>query len=1078
MISGSKSGSTNFLGAAASAASGTAISAHLHEERLFFGEDLRVGVVVQGDGLHGALADAGPAALAGGRLDLGLLGLHVDDRHLVGADAHAREAGCALVLVALGDHAAGLDDGLGQDGGGPPRGGVGLADRLLDALGVVGGAAEEEALAGEVDGAQLDMSLEVEAVAGERHLEQFAELAATLGRNGRRGQHEQVERRLDVAPQVRVAVGDRHGTVGAHLRQAVVVVAREDDAELTRLGVVLLQQAEGADLLEPHVHRPPRVLLLEPDGVLDALLAAGARTVGVAVVERAGAEHEAHRLDVLEGRVVFLEHALQVEPGDHLLAFAEAVELGAVFARARGHHDDAVIDRRALAVLLLDDAREVADEAVEVGELGLEVDLDVGVVDELLLELLDELGGVVALDGVAELEHETAELVAALDEVRLVTHVAERVGGGHAGDAAADDHGRVRERHVDLEQRLEQAGAGDRHPHEVPRLVRGLGVLEGVYPARLVADVGHLEEERVEPGLAQGVLEDGLVGARRAARHHHAVELVLLDLLANQREAVAGARVQGVGGVFHAGQRLRVLGDVLDVDDPGDVAAAVADEDAHAWFLAGDVALGRELLVDRESAARIGQAGHDLGRGARGLGDRVGDVLGLAERADHEDALAAGGERLELVQLAEAVAVEGDAEVAGRLLRLARRLQADREHHHVVAALVQLAALVLPVDEQVVREGVFLDVAGPRTDELHALVQGALVEGVEALALGAHVHEEDLGLALGHVVDGEHGLLVGVHAAHAGAVLVLLVARAHALDEGALLGVRPVGRALDVADRRAGGAQHALVLERREHVGVPLVAVLALGAGVVQVEARRQHDGAHVEVHLLVALAVQQGAGPAGAHALHALGADSALQAALGLGDGLCFGVALAHLDPVTAALGAVVHRHLGAWLRGGPGEDLVVWLSLGERIAPEAHELLAAQVVVDAGGALASGGDRLDGGQRAGGGHVAAGEHGRMGGGQRIGLGLDRVPLDLDVVETLGEVVDERRRSWVEVRQGYTEEQAIAEAKRCLQCAVCSECMECVRACGPGALLHGERDKEMDLDVGAVVMATGYDPS
>jgi len=70
-----------------------------------------------------------------------------------------------------------------------------------------------------------------------------------------------------------------------------------------------------------------------------------------------------------------------------------------------------------------------------------------------------------------------------------------------------------------------------------------------------------------------------------------------------------------------------------------------------------------------------------------------------------------------------------------------------------------------------------------------------------------------------------------------------------------------------------------------------------------------------------------------------------------------------------------------------------------------------------------------------------------------------------------------ERRRSWVEVRQGFTEEQAIAEAKRCLQCAVCSECMECVRACGPGALLHGERDKEMDLDVGAVVMATGYDP-
>ncbi|MBE0529095.1 MAG: FAD-dependent oxidoreductase [Thermoleophilia bacterium] len=69
-----------------------------------------------------------------------------------------------------------------------------------------------------------------------------------------------------------------------------------------------------------------------------------------------------------------------------------------------------------------------------------------------------------------------------------------------------------------------------------------------------------------------------------------------------------------------------------------------------------------------------------------------------------------------------------------------------------------------------------------------------------------------------------------------------------------------------------------------------------------------------------------------------------------------------------------------------------------------------------------------------------------------------------------------ERRRNWVEVRKGYTEDQAIAEAKRCLQCAICSECMECVRACGPGALLHGERDEEFSVDVGAVVMATGFD--
>ncbi len=68
------------------------------------------------------------------------------------------------------------------------------------------------------------------------------------------------------------------------------------------------------------------------------------------------------------------------------------------------------------------------------------------------------------------------------------------------------------------------------------------------------------------------------------------------------------------------------------------------------------------------------------------------------------------------------------------------------------------------------------------------------------------------------------------------------------------------------------------------------------------------------------------------------------------------------------------------------------------------------------------------------------------------------------------------RKVTWDEVNTGFSEEQAVAEAKRCLDCAICSECMECVRACGPGALLHGERDKEMDLDVGAVVLATGFD--
>ena len=63
------------------------------------------------------------------------------------------------------------------------------------------------------------------------------------------------------------------------------------------------------------------------------------------------------------------------------------------------------------------------------------------------------------------------------------------------------------------------------------------------------------------------------------------------------------------------------------------------------------------------------------------------------------------------------------------------------------------------------------------------------------------------------------------------------------------------------------------------------------------------------------------------------------------------------------------------------------------------------------------------------------------------------------------------------EVELGLTEEQAMAEALRCLNCAVCSECRQCVEACQPKAIVHDMRDEVVELEVGAVVVATGFDP-
>ena len=69
---------------------------------------------------------------------------------------------------------------------------------------------------------------------------------------------------------------------------------------------------------------------------------------------------------------------------------------------------------------------------------------------------------------------------------------------------------------------------------------------------------------------------------------------------------------------------------------------------------------------------------------------------------------------------------------------------------------------------------------------------------------------------------------------------------------------------------------------------------------------------------------------------------------------------------------------------------------------------------------------------------------------------------------------MERRVRSFDEVEQAFSAEQAVAEANRCLVCGPCSECLACERACQTGAILHGEREVLTELEVGAVLQADG----
>jgi heterodisulfide reductase subunit A-like polyferredoxin len=70
----------------------------------------------------------------------------------------------------------------------------------------------------------------------------------------------------------------------------------------------------------------------------------------------------------------------------------------------------------------------------------------------------------------------------------------------------------------------------------------------------------------------------------------------------------------------------------------------------------------------------------------------------------------------------------------------------------------------------------------------------------------------------------------------------------------------------------------------------------------------------------------------------------------------------------------------------------------------------------------------------------------------------------------------DESRGSWKEVEITFTEQQAVEEAKRCLNCGICCECFECVKACQADAVDHEMEPQVVELTVGSVIAAPGFE--
>jgi heterodisulfide reductase subunit A-like polyferredoxin len=69
-----------------------------------------------------------------------------------------------------------------------------------------------------------------------------------------------------------------------------------------------------------------------------------------------------------------------------------------------------------------------------------------------------------------------------------------------------------------------------------------------------------------------------------------------------------------------------------------------------------------------------------------------------------------------------------------------------------------------------------------------------------------------------------------------------------------------------------------------------------------------------------------------------------------------------------------------------------------------------------------------------------------------------------------------DRIADFSEIDLGYSAEDAMAEAQRCLACGLCSECGLCSKACAAGAIVHDMQATTDVLSVGSVILTPGYD--
>ncbi|HMK75485.1 MAG TPA: FAD-dependent oxidoreductase, partial [Thermodesulfobacteriota bacterium] len=73
---------------------------------------------------------------------------------------------------------------------------------------------------------------------------------------------------------------------------------------------------------------------------------------------------------------------------------------------------------------------------------------------------------------------------------------------------------------------------------------------------------------------------------------------------------------------------------------------------------------------------------------------------------------------------------------------------------------------------------------------------------------------------------------------------------------------------------------------------------------------------------------------------------------------------------------------------------------------------------------------------------------------------------------------IEERVKNFKEVALGFTQEQAMKEAFRCMagQIEGCIECEECMKRCEANAIVYSQKEEKVDINVGSIILSPGYE--